>query len=372
MNFALQIVWHDRRRFGAAIVAVAFSCLLIILQCGLVLGLFSSTSIPNDQAGADVWVGHPEVSSVDLGRSLPEVWQSFLALPEVERYEPFMEGFGFWDKPEGGMELVILIGTRLGPDSLGAIGALTSENRQRLSELGSVVVDEGDFEKLGIAGVGDTAEVFDKRVRVVGTVTGCRNLTAPYLFCSFDTAQWILRWPKEQCTFFLAKCRQPRDAQEVVEKLNAFPSKFAAYTAADFSLKSRMHWLIKTKAGIAFGLSALLGILVGAIVTSQTLYAATAASFKEYAVLRALGIPRWRLALMVMAQSFWVGLGGILLAMPIVVGFYFFGQQIGTKILLPAWLLLGAVSITLIMATGSGLFALQSLRFVDPVRLLRS
>ncbi len=45
-------------------------------------------------------------------------------------------------------------------------------------------------------------------------------------------------------------------------------------------------------------------------VTSQTLYAATAASLREYAVLRALGIPRRRMAGMVMAQSLWVGLGG--------------------------------------------------------------
>ena len=68
-----------------------------------------------------------------------------------------------------------------------------------------------------------------------------------------------------------------------------------------------MHWLTKTKAGIALGYAAALGLLVGAVVTSQTLYAATAASLREYAVLRALGIPRWRMAMAVMAQSFWVG-----------------------------------------------------------------
>ena len=48
----------------------------------------------------------------------------------------------------------------------------------------------------------------------------------------------------------------------------------------------------KTKAGIALGYTALLGLLVGAVVTSQTLYAATTASAKEYAILLAMGIPR--------------------------------------------------------------------------------
>src|SRR5208282_104200 len=92
----------------------------------------------------------------------------------------------------------------------------------------------------------------------------------------------------------------------------------SAFTQEGFSRQSRMHWLTKTKAGIALGCAALLGLLVGAVVTSQTLYAATAASLREYAVLRALGIPRWRMALTVLAQSFWVGVAGIGLALPTV------------------------------------------------------
>src|SRR6185437_8157003 len=96
-----------------------------------------------------------------------------------------------------------------------------------------------------------------------------------------------------------------------VEHLKIYQRKISAFTATDFSNHSQIHWLTKTKAGIALGLAAALGLLVGAVVTSQTLYSATVASLKEYAVLRALGIPRWRMALMVMAQAFWVGVIGI-------------------------------------------------------------
>src|SRR4029079_8347035 len=117
-------------------------------------------------------------------------------------------------------------------------------------------------------------------------------------------------------TFILAKCRDKADAPKVVERLKDFPHKIAAFTTEGFSLRSRVYWLTKTKAGIALGLAAGLGLLVGAVVTYQTLYAATASSLKEYAVLRALGIPRCRMALTVVAQSFWVGLFGIALALP--------------------------------------------------------
>src|SRR5215213_10155304 len=118
MSYSLATLWHERQRYLPGVLAVAFSALLIALQCGLLLGLFSITSIPIDESRADIWVGHPEVRSVDLGRPIPESWQAYLAMPEIERVEPFMQGFGYWDKPTGGIELILAIGTRLNPDAL--------------------------------------------------------------------------------------------------------------------------------------------------------------------------------------------------------------------------------------------------------------
>ena len=97
MSYSLATLWYERARFFPGVLAVAFSALLIALQCGLLLGLFSITSIPIDMAGAHIWVGYPDVSSVDLGRPIPEAWQSYLAMPEVEAVEPYMQGFGYWD-----------------------------------------------------------------------------------------------------------------------------------------------------------------------------------------------------------------------------------------------------------------------------------
>ena len=102
MQYALQTLWYDRQRYIPGVLAVAFSCLLIALQCGLLLGLFSITSIPIDNSRADIWVTHPKVPSVDLGRPIPEAWMSYIGSPDIERVEPFMEGFGYWDKPIGG------------------------------------------------------------------------------------------------------------------------------------------------------------------------------------------------------------------------------------------------------------------------------
>src|SRR5205823_4733031 len=137
--------------------------------------------------------------------------------------------------------------------------------------------------------------------------------------------------------YLLARCRNPADAPAVVERLQAYPN-MSSFTSEKFSLRTRMHWLTMTRAGVALGCAAALGLLVGAVVTSQTLYAATAASLREYAVLQALGIPRWRMAASVLAQAFWVGLTGILFAIPVVYALREGADTLGAKILLPAWL----------------------------------
>lgn len=374
MSYSLTTLWHDRQRFLPGVLAVAFSALLIALQCGLLLGLFSITSIPVDHTRADLWVSAPDVLSVDLARPIHE--GSAVALvamqPEVARTEIYMQGFAYWSKPHrGGNELCMVVGARLGDDYLGTVDFLTPEQRARLMEHGTIVVDESEKERLGIKGEGDYAEISGHQARVVGLTKGVKSLAGPYVFCSIYTARDFLRQRgTEMTSYVLAKCHDPSQAKEVAARLTA-TGKVQAFTKDDFSFRSRMHWLLKTKAGIALGYAAALGLLVGAVVTSQTLYAAVAAQMREYAVLRALGIPRWRMAMSVMAQSFWVGLIGVCLALPASFGLQQVADQLGVQVLLPEWLIGAAVLITMVMAMGSGLVALRSLRLVEPAMLLR-
>ena len=180
----------------------------------------------------------------------------------------------------------------LSKGGLGAVDALSPEMRVLLQESGAIAVDESDLSRLGISGVGATAEISNQRVRVVGLTQGLKSLAGPYVFCSLSTARGLLgvRVQSDQVTYALARCHHPEDAPRVVARMQRQYEDVSVFTSADFSLKSRLHWLFKTKAGVALGYAALLGLLVGAVVTSQTLYAATVASLKEYAVLRALGI----------------------------------------------------------------------------------
>lgn len=379
MSYAITTIWHERNRFLPAILAVAFSAVLIALQSGLLLGLLTMMSTPVDRAGADVWITYPGVRSVDTGQAIPEYWQARVQeQPEVDKVETCLMNFGLWtlpsspNRPEPLSQICTVVGTDLGRDSL----ALPEPLRKKpdlvaaLAEPMTVLVDESDRHRLGVNSVGQQADINGRMVRVVGFVKDLKGLAGPYAFCSAQTARSLLGYIPGFATYILARCRNPLDADRLAERLRHFPN-MSVYTKAEFSFRSRMHWMTTTQAGLALAFTAALGLIVGAVVTSQTLYAATVAAQREYATLRAMGIPRWRLKMSVVAQSFWVGLAGIIVAVPVTVGLSYLANMIGTQVRMPWYVALPAVAVTLAMALGSGLFALRSLQKVDPVHNIR-
>ncbi len=374
MPYSLKILCREPRRYLPAVLAVAFSDLLITVQVGLLLGALSVLSLPIDHAAADLWVASPDIQSIELGYPIPESWRSLLASqPEVIATEPYLYGYSYWRNPRGGSEVCCVIGSRLESGALGVVSDLSPTLRDRLTEPGSVVVDETELERLGVDGVGGIAEVAGRRVRVVGLVSGLKSLGPPYIFCSMRTAyqiQPLFRDYPGHTMYLLGRCRNPSDAPAVAARLRR-RSDLSAFTSGEFSARTQFFWATRTEAGIGMGFTAMLSLLVGMAVTSQTLYAATAASLREYAVLRALGIPRRKMAGLVMAQALWVGLAGITLAMPLIQALASSGESAGARVVLPVWLYALGSGLTLSMALLSGLAALRSLRLVEPITLLR-
>ncbi|MCE9562555.1 MAG: ABC transporter permease [Planctomycetes bacterium] len=375
MSYALQTLWHERTRYASGVLAVTFSAVLIALQCGLLLGLFKITSIPVDNTTADLWVGSTAVSSVDLGKPIPNSYISRVAgLPGVKMPEQYIANFANFFKPTGGTELCFLLGSLLDDGTSGAATLLSKEQREALTMPYAIVVDESDVKRLSLDSKDGEPKINGKKVHLIGTVKGLKSLAAPWVFCSLHTARQLMgqMLPPDHVTYLLARCDSPQRAKEVASELRAqYPDDMVAYTAEDFSFRSRMYWLTRTKAGLAIGYAALLGLIVGAVITAQTLYSATAANAKEFAILLALGIPRWRISLMVITQSFWVGIIGIAIAYPVCVGLRSIAMQFNTDVDMRWEILAGTATITVGMALIAGTLALRSVKQIEPMNLLR-
>src|SRR5262245_7341740 len=375
MSYALQTLWHERSRYASGVLAVTFSAVLIALQCGLLLGLFKITSIPIDNTSADIWIGSTAVPSVDLGKPIP---RSYLTRVEgregVVSLEEYIAGFANFTRPSGGTELCFILGSNLDDDAAGAAKQLTHAQRDALTLPNSIIVDESDVRRLGLDNPEGKAKINGREVKLVGTVKGLKSLAAPWVFCSLHTARQLLGFllPPDNVTYFLVRCDSPQHAKQLAAQLREeYGHDMGTYTAEEFSYNSREYWLLRTKAGIAIGYAALLGLIVGAVITAQTLYSATIANAKEFAILLALGIPRWRIAAMVLAQSFWVGVVGIALAYPVCLGLRYAALQVGADVDLRWEVLAVTAVVTLVMALSAGLFALRSVRQIEPMSLLR-
>ena len=105
--------------------------------------------------------------------------------------------------------------------------------------------------------------------------------------------------------------------------------------------------------------------------TSQTLYAATSASAKEYAILLAMGIPRRRITSTVLVQSFWIGLVGLIVSYPIVLGLKELAALASVRVDLVWQILTMTAVVTMVMAMVSGFLALRSVAKIEPMSLLR-
>jgi putative ABC transport system permease protein len=375
LPYSLASVWRRPLRYLPAVFAVAFSAVLSTLQCGLLVGILNIAARPIHRSEAHIWLASPGVRGLGFGRPIPMAWKSrLLSQPEVQRVEEYLCGFAQFQRPDGSTDQCSVVGMQLEAESLGALADLTPQMRQSLTRPGTAVVYESELPLLGLRDTpGEVGEVAGHRVEIVGILRGGDGAgLTPGLYCSLRTARALLdSMSGRQTTYLLAQCHVPEQAPVLARRLEASYADMDAMTSGELAWRTQCYWLVKTRAGLVLGFAAALGLIVGAVVTSQTLYGASVASLPEYAVLRALGIPRWRLKRLVLGQSFWVTVAGLILALPLTVILAHIARPMNVEVLLPPWLVAAVGSLTLAVGLLSGTAALRSLRQADPATLLR-
>lgn len=373
-SLALKSLIYEWRRFAPAMVAVAFSGLLVLLQAGIILGIFSLSSQYVTRSGADLWIGYPGVQSLDLGRPLSGPAEVFsLMNPHVTRLEPFLWGSGEWRTRSRGMVNVYVVGIDTRPDGMALSDALTPVQRTTLTEPDAVLVDAADLYKLQVE-VGDTAEINGRFVRVVGVTEGLRALGGVNVIASLATTRRLdpAAGPNGRVAYLLAKLDHPASGAEVAAALNIGGAGrgFEALTTTAFARRTTLYWLVESGAGVAFIFGSVVAILVAGVITSQTLSAAVAGSIREYAALRALGFSMSALRRIVVAQSAWVGAAGLAVAGVLTLLLVLAAGAGAVPIVLTIPMILVAGGLVMLTALGSGALALRRVAQADPAVLL--
>jgi putative ABC transport system permease protein len=373
VSIARSMLLFDWRRYLAAVLAVTFSGLLVIVQLALLLGMFSTVSVVIDRSSADLWIGYRNTQSVDLGRPIArEADARAWAHRGVEQVERYASAFGDLRREDGVPVSVIIHGIDASPDALAFAKLLSPEQRALLRTPNAILIDAADTGKLG-ARTGSVIEINRKRASIIGLVEGLRAIGGVNVLTSLATARTLAPETADLPTFVLLRLKSGYRADVVAGEIadNARLPRYSVWTANDFSIRSQTYWLLESGAGIGSGFASLLALLVGLVITSQTLSAAILASIKEFAALRALGVSQSALRAVVIEQATWVGLVGLMVTALLTIAVAWLGHVGRIAMSYPWWMLLASAIALMSIAVVSGLLALRPLLQAEPASLLR-
>jgi putative ABC transport system permease protein len=372
---ALKAMLADRGKLLTSLLGVAFSVVLINLQGGLFLGFIRKASLLVDYGQADIWVGHQHMSNVDMGTFIPERWIHRLrGIDGVERAEPYVVMFGQATMPDGRFENVVVVGCE--PASLmGNAWSMAEGDPRAIRHPDGILVDVCDLPRLGDVRLGEVREINGHRAKVVGLTRGIVGFTTnPYVFTTLDRARrkYTSGVPPQHCSYFLVKARPGADVQALCRAIRARVPELDAYDRRTYSLMCMYYWLTRTGIGISFGLSAILGLLVGLAVVAQTLYAAVTERLKEFGTLKAMGADDRCIGRFLATQAVGTAMLGSLvgLAASAIIGRVISSARAPVEF--TGWVAAGSVVLIVFVCLLAAWLPYWRIRRIDPASVLRN
>ena len=377
MSIGWRNLKRDPWRAAIAVLGVVFAVVLVTVEVGMLLGLVRNASLLIDQSNADLWVSTVDVKTFDFATPFDKRKSYRIqAIPGVERVEEYNVSYSVWKLPGGGNAncQVIAIDERGG---LAAPLNLLEGSLEALHNQDAIIIDNGERAKLGNPRIGDIVEVFEHRAKVVGFTNGMRSFTTtPYVFTSLNRGErygWLTAGNgTKMSVYFLVKVKPGFDREEVRSAIVGAVPDIEVHTREGFSWRTRSYWLIETGMGLGFLAAALLGLMVGGVIVSQTLYAMTVEKLPEFGVLKALGANMFEMSRIVLDQGLICGAAGLLIGFSVSFALATAAGAAGTSVELPALLLALVAVLTVALCAGAAVVSILRLRRVEPGMVFRT
>jgi putative ABC transport system permease protein len=372
LTVAVKMLLHNRSRFALTNAGIAVAFFLSAAQFGLMVGWCNTASAVVRHAGVDLWVMAPHTPAFDYGTPiLRHRVQQVRNVPGVAWAEGMVMAWNTWQRPDGRRVNVEMVG--LDESSVGGPWEMRSGTVDVVHRPDTVIVDELYLDALGVA-PGDEVEMLGRRAVVGGVSRRVRTLTAsPFVFTSIRSAvRYDRRYRPDEITYVLVRCAPGHSPERVRAAVAAAVPHVEVLTSRAFAVRTMRYWMLETGLGFTVVVTALLGLIVGAVIISQTLFAITQDHLPDYAMLLALGFGRSQLAAVLLAQSLILGSGGVVL------GSALFGLaarlSAPTPVPLETTPLLFAaqVVLALLSALGASFVSVRSVFRIDPVSVFRA
>lgn len=331
LRLALKMLFGDTGKYLMLVAGLVFATFLMAQQTAVFCGLMSWTTATLKNVPAPIWVVEGRVEQVNETNPLLDTDVARVrSVDSVAWAAPLYSGIQRVRLENGNFKIIQLIGI----DATTLAGAPVKLLEGRLEDLRlphAVIIDDLGVtrlskEKGGKVKLGDIFEINDQEARVVGIADTMQNFSGgPYVWTTYERA---LQYTPPQRKMLSAVIAAPREgiseAQCVADieretGLKGYLNKgfnWNEFTAEkppaiqDFNTTTVAWYIRNTGIPFSFGITVMIGFIVGTAISSQTFYTFVLENMKHLGALKAMGASTATLCVMLLTQAITVGLIG--------------------------------------------------------------
>jgi putative ABC transport system permease protein len=373
---ALKMLTGDRAKYLAIIFGITFASLLIAQQAAIFCGLMlMTTSQIQDLQGADIWVMDPDVQFVDDIKPLSEnELYRVRGVPGVSWAVKLYKGLTRARLSDGNFQQIIMLGlddaTLVGAPAEMVAGALAD-----LRQPDAVIMDERGYRYLWPGEPYELGKVFemnDRRAVLVGVCKASRTFqTFPIVYTRYSQATLFVPRERKLMSFVLAQGQPELLSTEVCRRIHE-QTGLRALTREEFVWETIRYYLQRTGIPMNFGITVILGFLVGTAIAGQTFYMFTIENLRQFGALKSMGVANLRIVGMILLQALVVGLIGYALGVGLAALFGELTKSVDKLAFYMPWQILaltgGAVVLIMIL---SSLLSIRRVLVLEPAIVFR-
>jgi putative ABC transport system permease protein len=378
----LPIGWlqltHNRMRFAAALVGVAFANVLVFVQLGIMNSMGTATLRPYEFFSADVMISAPDANALTDGGNVARQWLlQALADPDVSDGMGLFIGNVPWDRRESDISLTTF---GVDPAKPGFLASELAGDLARLEVQGAAIIDRlarGLSREEAAAIRPQTPLAFETQGRTLtaySTFAGGGGFGGDgYMIVSDQT--FLSLFPARRSTapdHILLRLRPGADVAATVQRLQGLISDPALRirSYADAAREELTYQQTRRPTGIIFGFGVLIGVLVGLVIVYQVLSTDVADHLREYATFKAMGYGQRFFMGIVLEEALILGVLGFLPGVTVGATILTVMGKVTTLPLAVTWSMALIVFVgTVFFSALSGAIATRRLAAADPADL---
>jgi putative ABC transport system permease protein len=367
----------NKAAFIGMIFGIFLAVLLISQQSAIYLGLIArSYRIVTDIPLPDIWVIDPATRGEDLIRPMPRDYLQYVkSNPNIEWAVPVNYLLMPLKTTSGKYTIAEMYG--VDDQTLVGVPKLLKGNSEDLYRQGAIIIDSRSAEDLLATTspdgkkiplkVGDELEINGSHAVIVGigeTIPGF--IPQPVIFVTNSQFQQFSG--SNRIEYIAAKARKNADIEQILKQINS-NKNVLGLTSKQLESRISNHFL-KSGILINYGISVLLGVIIGFLITGQIFYIMTHQNLGDYALIKALGGTEKMILEMILFQALIVAIIGYILGIGATLLWGFAIQNTMLTFEFPGRLLLFTGCVAVIICAFSAFLSIRKVFKVDPHTLM--